>query len=124
METEKSTSIAPFSTSWIRSLIHQKLAQTGLKTKITLLIVFIVVGVLLLVSYLDYHFARKDQIDLYLDRNLYIAKQIDASISDRAIREDLPHVRDEVEEWLLSRPFLTEIDLFLFSPRGWDLIVS
>jgi len=124
METEKSTSIAPFSTSWIRSLIHQKLAQIGLKTKITLLIVFIVVGVLLLVSYLDYHFARKDQINLYMDRTLYIAKQIDASISDRALREDLPHVRDEVEEWLLSRPFLTEIDLFLFSPRGWDLIVS
>lgn len=124
METEKSTSIAPSSTSWMRSLIHQKIPQIGLKTKITLFIVLIVAGVLVLVSYLDYHFARKDQIDLYLDRNLYIAKQIDASISDRAIREDLPHVRDEVEEWLLSRPFLTEIDLFLFSPRGWDLIVS
>jgi two-component system NtrC family sensor kinase len=124
METDKSTSIARSSTSWIRSLIHQRIPQIGLKTKITLFIVFIVAGVLVLVSYLDYHFARKDQIDLYLDRNLYIAKQIDASISDRALREDLPHVRDEVEEWLLSRPFLTEIDLFLFSPRGWDLIVS
>ena len=124
METEKSTSIAPSSTSWIKSLIHQRISQIGLKTKITLFIVFIVAGVLLLVSYLDYHFSRKDQINLYLDRNLYIAKQIDASTSDRAIREDLPHVRDEVEEWLLSRPFLTEIDLFLFSPRGWDLIVS
>jgi len=124
METDKSTSIAPSSTSWIRSLIHQRIPQIGLKTKITLFIVFIVAGVLMLVSYLDYHFARKDQIDLYLDRNLYIAKQIDASISDRAIREDLPHVRDEVEEWLLSRPFLTEIDLFLFSARGWDLVVS
>ena len=108
----------------MRSLIRQKIPQIGLKTKITLFIVLIVAGVLVLVSYLDYHFARKDQIDLYLDRNLYIAKQIDASISDRAIREDLPHVRDEVEEWLLSRPFLTEIDLFLFSPTGWDLIVS
>jgi two-component system NtrC family sensor kinase len=124
METDKSTSIAPSSTSWIRSLIHQRIPQIGLKTKITLFIVFIVAGVLLLVSYLDYHFARKDQISLYLDRTLYIAKQIDASISDRALREDLPHVRDEVEEWLLSRPFLTEIDLFLFSARGWDLIVS
>ncbi|MGZ3568408.1 MAG: HAMP domain-containing sensor histidine kinase [Thermodesulfobacteriota bacterium] len=124
METEKSTSIARSSASWIRSLIHQKIPQTGLKTKITLFIVFIVAGVLLLTGYLDYHFARKDQINLYMDRTLYIAKQIDASISDRALREDLPHVRDEVEEWLLSRPFLTEIDLFLFSARGWDLIVS
>jgi two-component system NtrC family sensor kinase len=124
METEKSTSIAPSPTSRIRSLTHRRIPQVGLKTKITLFIVFIVAGVLVLVSYLDYHFARKDQIDLYLDRNLYIAKQIDASISDRALREDLPYVRDEVEEWLLSRPFLTEIDLFLFSPRGWDLIVS
>ncbi len=124
METEKSTSIASSSTSRIRSLSRDKIPPIGLKTKITLLIIPIVAGVLLLVSYLDYHFAKKDQIDLYLDRNLYIAKQIDASISDRALRGDLPHVRDEVEEWLLSRPFLTEIDLFLFSPRGWDLIVS
>ncbi len=124
METEKSNSIAPSSSSRIRSLSRYKIPPIGLKTKITLLIIPIVAGVLLLVSYLDYHFAKKDQIDLYLDRNLYIAKQIDASISDRALREDLPHVRDEVEEWLLSRPFLTEIDLFLFSPRGWDLIVS
>ncbi len=124
METEKSTSIVSSSTSRIRSLSRDKIPPIGLKTKITLLIIPIVAGVLLLVSYLDYHFAKKDQIDLYLDRNLYIAKQIDASISDRALRGDLPHVRDEVEEWLLSRPFLTEIDLFLFSPRGWDLIVS
>jgi two-component system NtrC family sensor kinase len=124
METEKSTSIAPFSASWIRSLIRQRIRFAGLKTKITLLIVFIVAGVLLLTGYLDYHFARKDQINLYLDRNLYIAKQIDASIPDQAILGDLPRVRDEVEEWLLSRPFLTEIDLFLFSHRGWDLIVS
>ncbi len=124
METDKSTSIAPSSIPWIRSLFRQKIQQIGLKTKITLFIVLIVAGVLLLASYLDYHFARKDQIDLYLDRNLYIAKQIDASISDRAIREDLPHIRDEVEEWLLSRPFLMEIDLFLFSTKGWDLIVS
>ena len=124
METDKSTSIAPSSIPWIRSLFHQRIHQIGLKTKITLFIVLIVAGVLLLASYLDYHFARKDQIDLYLDRNLYIAKQIDASITDRAIREDLPHIRDEVEEWLLSRPFLMEIDVFLFSPKGWDLVVS
>ncbi len=124
METDKVTSIAPSSTSWIRSLIQKKIPQIGLKTKITLFIVLIVAGVLLLASYLDYHFARRDQIDLYLDRNLYIAKQIDASISDRAIREDLPHIRDEVEEWLLSRPFLVEIDLFLFSAKGWNLVVS
>jgi len=124
METEKSTSIASSSIPWIRSLFHQRIDQIGLKTKITLFIVLIVAGVLLLASYLDYHFARKDQVDLYLDRNLYIAKQIDASISDRAIREDLPHIRDEVEEWLLSRPFLMEIDVFVFSPKGWDLVVS
>ncbi len=124
MEIDKPTSIAPSSIPWIRSLFHQRIRQIGLKTKITLFIVLIVAGVLLLTSYLDYHFARKDQINLYLDRNLYIAKQIDASISDRAIRSDLPHIRDEVEEWLLSRPFLMEIDLFLLTPKGWDLVVS
>ena len=124
MESDKSTSIAPFSLPWVRSLVRQRIPRIGLKTKITLLIVLIVAGVILLVSYLDYHFARKDQLDLYLDRNLYIAKQIDASIPDRAIRDDLPRIRDEVEEWLLSRPFLMEIDVFLFSPKGWDLVVS
>jgi len=124
METDKPTALSLFSTPWVRSLIHDRISQIGLKTKITFLIILIVVGVLLLASYLDYHFARKDQIDLYLNRNILIAKQIDASIPDRAIREDLPHVWEEVEEWLLSRPFLMEIDVFLFSDKDWEIIVS
>ena len=124
METDKSTPVIPLSIPWVRSLIRQRIPQIGLKTKITFLIILIVVGVLLLASYLDYHFAKKDQIDLYLNRNLLIAKQIDASIPDRAIREDLPRIEDEVEEWLLSRSFLMEIDVFLFSAKGWDIVVS
>lgn len=124
METDESTPIIPLSIRWVKSLIHQRISQIGLKTKITFLIILIVVGVLLLASYLDYHFARKDQIDLYLDRNLYIAKQIDASIPDQKMIQDLPHIRYEVEEWLLSRPSLMEIDVFLFSAKGWDLVVS
>lgn len=124
METDKSTAPAPFPTSWVRSLIRDRISRVGLKTKITFLIILIVVGVLLLASYLDYHFAKKDQIDLYLNRNILIAKQIDASIPDRAIREDLSHIRDEVEEWLLSRPFLMEIDVFLFSAKDWEIVVS
>jgi two-component system NtrC family sensor kinase len=124
METDKLTSITPFSLRWVRPLIHHRIAQIGLKTKITFLIILIVAGVLLLTGYLDYHLARKDQIDLYLNRNILIGKQIDASIPDRAIRENLPHIRDEVEEWLLSRPFLMEIDVFLFSVKAWEIIVS
>ena len=124
MEIDKSISSASFPIQWVRALIHQWLPRIGLKTKITFLIILIVVGVLLLASYLDYHFARKDQIDLYLDRNLYIAKQIDASIPDQKMIQDLPHIRHEVEEWLLSRPSLMGIDVFLFSAKGWDLIVS
>jgi signal transduction histidine kinase len=126
METDKSTFTLPLflSLRWVRSLIHEKIPQIGLKTKITFLIILIVAGVLLLVSYLDYHFARKDQLDLYLDRNLYIAKQIDASIPDQKMIQDLPHIQYEVEEWLLSRPSLMEIDVFLFSTKGWDLVVS
>jgi two-component system NtrC family sensor kinase len=124
METDQSTSPTPLSIPWVRSLIHQRTSQIGLKTKITFLIILIVAGVLLLASYLDYHLATKDQIDLYLNRNVLIAKQIDASIPDRAIREDLSHIRDEVEEWLLSRPFLMEIDVFLFSAKGWEIVVS
>ena len=124
METDKSTAAPPFSTPSVRSLIRDRISRVGLKTKITFLILLIVVGVLLLASYLDYHFAKKDQIELYLNRNILIAKQIDASIPDRAISEDLSHIRDEVEEWLLSRPFLMEIDVFLFSAKDWEIIVS
>jgi signal transduction histidine kinase len=124
METDRPTPPTPPSIAWGRSLIYQRVTQIGLKTKITFFIILIVVGVLLLTSYLDYHFARKDQIDLTLNRNILIAKQIDASIPDRAIREDLSHIRDEVEEWLLSRPFLMEIDVFLFSAKDWEIVVS
>ncbi len=124
METDKSTPTAALSIRWIRSWIYQRISQIGLKTKITFLIILIVVGVLLIASYLDYHLARKDQISLYLDRNLYIAKQIDASIPDQKLSQDLPQIQHEVEEWLLSRPSLMEIDVFLFSAKGWDLVVS
>jgi two-component system, NtrC family, sensor kinase len=124
VETEKSTPITFLSIRWIRSLTHQRIPQIGLKAKITFFIILIVAGVLLLASYLDYHFSRKDQIGLYLDRNLYIAKQIDASIPDQKMIQDLPHIRNEVEEWLLSRPSLMGIDVFLFSTKGWNLIVS
>ena len=124
MEKDKSTPHATLSIRWIRSWIYQRISQIGLKTKITFLIIFIVVGVLLIASYLDYHLARKDQINLYLDRNLYIAKQIDASIPDQKLSQDLSHIQPEVEEWLLSRPSLMEIDVFLFSAKGWDLVVS
>ena len=96
----------------------------GLKTKITFLIILIVTGVLLLSGYLDFHFAKKAHIDLYLDRNLYIAKQIDINIPDQKMIENLPHIHDEIEEWLHSRPSLTEIDVFLFTAKGWEVIVS
>jgi signal transduction histidine kinase len=96
----------------------------GLKAKITSLIIFIVVGILFISSYLDYHFSKRDQINLYLDRTLYIAKQIDIGIPDQKIMSNLPHIREDVEEWLLSRPSLMEIDIFLFSGKGWETIVS
>ena len=78
METDKSTPIPPLPIQWVRSLIHQRIPQIGLKTKITFLIVLIVAGVLSLSSYLDFHLSQKAQFDLYLERNLYFAKQIDA----------------------------------------------
>jgi len=111
---------------WIRSLIRRRIPKKpfGLKAKITSLIIFIVVAVLFISSYLDYHFSRRDQINLYLDRTLYIAKQIDVGIPDQKIMSNLPHIREEVEEWLLSRPSLMEIDIFLLSTKGWEPIVS
>jgi signal transduction histidine kinase len=110
----------------IASLIRRRIPKKsfGLKAKISFLIIFIVAGVLFLSSSLDYHLAKKDQIKLYLDRNLYIAKQIDVGIPDQKIMDNLPQIRQEVEEWLLSRPSLMEIDVFLFSPKGWEPVVS
>jgi len=96
----------------------------GLKAKITFTILLIVTGILLLSSYLDFQLSKKAQIDLYLDRNLYIAMQIDIGIPDQRMTESLPQIRDEIEEWLLSRPSLMEIDVFLFSPKGWEPLTS
>ena len=107
---------------WDRSILN--LPALGLKTKITFLIVLIVAGVLFLSGYLDFHLAKKAHFDLYLDRNLYIAKQIDIAIPDQKMMENLPYMRDEIEEWLLSRPSLTEIDVFLFKGKGYEVIVS
>lgn len=107
---------------WDRSILN--LRALGLKTKITFLIVLIVAGVLFFSGYLDFQLAKKAHFDLYLDRNLYIAKQIDIAIPDQKMMESLPYMRDEIEQWLLSRPSLTEIDVFLFKAKGYEVIVS
>ena len=62
---------------WLRALVDRHILEKpfGLKAKITFLIIFNVAGVLLLVSVLDYQLSKRDQIDLFLNRNLYIAKQ-------------------------------------------------
>jgi signal transduction histidine kinase len=111
---------------WSRFLLSRMILKRsfGLKAKITLLIIFIVAGVLFLSGYLDFHLSKKAHIDLYLDRNLYIAKQIDIGIPDERMMENLPNIRNEIEEWLLSRPSLMEIEVFLFSAKGWELIAS
>jgi two-component system NtrC family sensor kinase len=118
----------------IRLLISQRVPKRflGLWAKITFLILLNVTGVLFLSSYLDFHLAKKEQISLFLDRDLYIAKQIEVAmpdwLSDVAIPDgivgNLTPIRTEVEEWLLSRPSLMEIDVFLFSGKGWEPIIS
>ncbi len=107
---------------WAKPILN--LRALGLKTKITFLIVLIVAGVLFLSGYLDFQLAKKAHFDLYLDRNLYIAKQIDIAIPDQKMMENLPYMYDEIEEWLLSRPSLTEIDVFLFKGKEYEVIVS
>ncbi len=97
---------------------------SSLKVKISLFIILVVASVLFLSSYLDFRLAKKAQFDLYLDRNLYIAKQIDIGIPALRIMANLPRVHDEIEEWLLSRPSLTEIQVFLFTAKGWELVAS
>jgi two-component system NtrC family sensor kinase len=111
---------------WVRSLISQRTHRRpfGLKAKIIFLILLNVAGVLFLSTYLDYHFTKKAQIGLFLDRNLYIAKQIEVAIPDQRIMDNLSSIQAEVEEWLLSRTSLMEIDLFLFSAKGWEPIIS
>ncbi len=96
----------------------------GLKAKLTLLIVAMITTVLAGSGYLDYQISKKAQIGLYLDRTLYIAKQIDLGLPDLRLRDNLSRVEEEIEEWLLSRPFLTEIDVFLFSSRHLQPVAS
>lgn len=107
-----------FSLRWISQ------QSFGLKTKITLLLLLIVPGTLLFSSYLDFQLSKKAQFDLYLDRNLYIAMQIDLSLPDPRIKENLPRIEEEIEEWLLSRPTLMGIEVFVFSPKGWEIVTS
>src|SRR4030042_2434795 len=83
---------------------------SSLKVKFSFFIILVVASVLFLSSYLDFRLAKKAQFDLYLDRNLYIAKQIDIGIPAQRIKANLPRVHAEIEDWLLSRPSLTEIE--------------
>jgi signal transduction histidine kinase len=96
----------------------------GLKAKIAILVLINVAGVLILAGYLDYRLAKKAQIDLFLDRNLYIAKQIDVTIPDQNLSNHFPRIHEEIEGWLLSRPSLITIDVFLLTAKGWNPFVS
>jgi two-component system NtrC family sensor kinase len=108
----------------IRSLISQRVFKRsfGLRAKITFLILLNVTGVLLLFSYLDFHLSKKAHIDLFLDRDLYIAKQIEVGIPTD-IMSNLTSIKAELEDWLLSRPTLMKIDVFLFA-TGWEPLIS
>ncbi len=113
-------------TSRIKDSLYKKIFKKtfGLKAKLTILIILIVSSVILISGYLDFHFTKKAQLELYLDRNLYIAKQIDIGIPDHRLKENLPYIYDEIEEWLLSRPFLNEIDVFILNPKGIEIVTS
>lgn len=115
-----------FPIHWVRRLFKIRIFKKpfGLKAKLTLLIIIMVTSVLLISSYLDFQFTKKAQFDLYLDRNLYIAKQIDIGIPDYRLMENLSQIHDEIEDWLLSRPFLHEIDIILFSLKGFKLFAT
>jgi two-component system NtrC family sensor kinase len=105
-------------------LISQRVFKRsfGLRAKITFLILLNVTGVLLLFSYLDFHLSKKAHIDLFLDRDLYIAKQIEVGIPTD-IMSNLTSIKAELEDWLLSRPTLMKIDVFLFA-TGWEPLIS
>ncbi|OGP75663.1 MAG: hypothetical protein A2W09_08325 [Deltaproteobacteria bacterium RBG_16_50_11] len=96
----------------------------GLKAKIAILLLINVAGVLTLAGYLDYRLSKKAQIDLFLDRNLYIAKQIDVTIPDQNLSNHFSRIHEEIEGWLLSRPSLITIDVFLLTAKGWEPFVS
>jgi signal transduction histidine kinase len=110
----------------LRERTRQKIWEKsfGLKAKIAILVLINVAGVLILAGYLDYRLAKKAQIDLFLDRNLYIAKQIDVTIPDQNLSNHFPRIHEEIEGWLLSRPSLITIDVFLLTAKGWEPFVS
>jgi two-component system NtrC family sensor kinase len=111
---------------WIRLVINRRIPKkyVGLQAKITILILLNVTVVLFLSSYLDFHFSKKAQLGLFLDRNLYIAKQIEVAIPDEMGTNSFASIHKEVEEWLLSRPSLVQIDVFFFSSREWEPFIS
>jgi signal transduction histidine kinase len=117
--------IISFPIRWIGSLVRRSVPKRsfGLRAKITFLILLNVTGILFLSSYLDFHLSKKAQVGLLLDRDLYIAKQIDVGIPDD-VMGNLTSIKAELEDWLLSRPALTKIDVFLFAVTGWETIIS
>lgn len=96
----------------------------GLKAKVTFFVILNVAGVLFVFSYIDYRLSEKDQVDLYFNRNLYIAKQVEIGIPNPLNSGNLPQIREEMEEWLLSRPSILGIDLFVFSATGLKSVHS
>lgn len=96
----------------------------GLQTRITLLVTLIVVSVVALFSYLDVRLTERSQRELFRERTIYVARELDAKIFSLRDLDDPAYMEDEIAGWIYARPSIRSIDFFLFQKNSYMVVVS
>ena len=107
---------------WGRPFRFQR--PLGLQTRITLLFTVVVVGVLVLFSYLEFRLSEHAQRELYRERTIYVTREMDAKIFTAKDLENVAFLEEEMAAWMYSRPSIKAIDVFMFHKNTYRVIAS
>lgn len=96
----------------------------GLQTRITILVAFIVVSVLVIFSYLEFRLTEHAHRELLRERAIYVIREIDSKIYSLKDLDNKSFLEEEIAGWLYTRPSIKSIDVFIFHKNSYKVQAS
>jgi len=96
----------------------------SLQTRSILFIVAIIVAVLAVSTYLSIRLSENTAIESLKNKALIVAEQLDKGIRGWEDIKDLGALRKQIRELVLAQRGITEIALFIHTPKGMEFVAS
>ncbi len=96
----------------------------SLQTRTISLIVAVVVVVLAVSTYFNIRLSEKTSIESLKNKALLVAEQLDKSIRGWEDVKDLGALRRQVRDLVMAQRGITEVAMFISSPKGMELVAS